>query len=286
VLRICIRAMDYLPPVDVTFGEFLRALITADHDLSPTVRRRNRIAFIEAFRAWGIYPRDVGTLSEESLRWRGVDADSQLADLLETFPKDHRRAASGLVDALEGWQPGTCRDEVFRRILRAQAEFHGLLRGAQDGKATSPDLIRGLDLRPGARFSVGNLRPARRIGPLGEFRTEMVVEVVQTSRPDRDEAPGVPLRGGATLIVDLTSWDVRYVVSKSLYRRLPSEPGAHEAEALTDRLRRRMTAERERPRWRGEAAAHQAGRLAAAYSSTASRRGLRDEPFALLHRGL
>ena len=28
VLRMCIRALDYCPPVDLTFGEYLRALIT------------------------------------------------------------------------------------------------------------------------------------------------------------------------------------------------------------------------------------------------------------------
>src|SRR5205085_5305417 len=33
VLNICIRALDYVPPVDITFGEFLRGLITADADL-------------------------------------------------------------------------------------------------------------------------------------------------------------------------------------------------------------------------------------------------------------
>ena len=30
MLRICIRALDYCPPVDVTVGDYLRALITAD----------------------------------------------------------------------------------------------------------------------------------------------------------------------------------------------------------------------------------------------------------------
>jgi hypothetical protein len=35
VLKICIRALDYCPPVDITFGDYLRALITADRDLVP-----------------------------------------------------------------------------------------------------------------------------------------------------------------------------------------------------------------------------------------------------------
>ena len=32
-LNICIRALDYCPPVDIRFGDFLRAMITADFDL-------------------------------------------------------------------------------------------------------------------------------------------------------------------------------------------------------------------------------------------------------------
>mgnify|MGYP002335996405 CR=1 FL=1 len=284
VLRVCIRAMDYLPPVDVTFGEFLRALITADYDLSPAVRRRNRVAFIEAFRAWGIYPRDVSTLSEESLRWRGVEADSKLNELIVGSRKRRgaRRTVSGLVDALEGWQPGTCRDEVFRKILTAQAGLHTLLAAAGEEQ---PDLVPGLDLRRGKRFSVGNLRPARRIGPLGEFRTEMAVEIVQTDRTDRADGDGLPLRGGATLIVDLNTWEIRYIIAKSLYRELPPDLAAAETGPLADRLLRRLAAARERPAWRGEAAPNRAGRLAATYRGARRRQGLHDEPFALLHRG-
>ena len=33
--EMCIRAIDYCPPVDITFGDFLRAIMTADHDLNP-----------------------------------------------------------------------------------------------------------------------------------------------------------------------------------------------------------------------------------------------------------
>ena len=56
--------------MDITFGDYLRALITADADLVPDDPKRYRLAFIEAFRERGIYPLDVRTLSEDSLRWR------------------------------------------------------------------------------------------------------------------------------------------------------------------------------------------------------------------------
>jgi hypothetical protein len=69
VLNTCIRALDYCPPVDLTFGEYVRALITADMDLMPEDQHGYRVAFIEAFRRRGIYPRDVRTLSEDSLCW-------------------------------------------------------------------------------------------------------------------------------------------------------------------------------------------------------------------------
>ena len=61
--------LDYLPPVDVTFGDFLRALITADADFFPEDPRRYRLAFIESFRDRGIYPIDIRALAEDALRW-------------------------------------------------------------------------------------------------------------------------------------------------------------------------------------------------------------------------
>jgi quinol monooxygenase YgiN len=70
ILRMAIRALDYCPPVDVTFGDYLRALITADWDLVPDDPWGYRIAVIEAFRRRGIYPRDVRTLSSDALRWQ------------------------------------------------------------------------------------------------------------------------------------------------------------------------------------------------------------------------
>ena len=70
LLHICIRALDYSPPNDITFGSYLRALITADIDIAPEDENGYRVALIEAFRARGIFPNRVNTLSVESLLWR------------------------------------------------------------------------------------------------------------------------------------------------------------------------------------------------------------------------
>ena len=31
---MCIRGLDYCPPVDITFGEYLRAILTADQQVT------------------------------------------------------------------------------------------------------------------------------------------------------------------------------------------------------------------------------------------------------------
>src|SRR5262249_49058598 len=77
VLHICVRALDYVPPVDITFGEYLRGLITADLDLVPNETYGYRVAFVEAFRRRGIYPDDLDTLSVDTLRWQGVDLSDE-----------------------------------------------------------------------------------------------------------------------------------------------------------------------------------------------------------------
>ena len=73
MLNICIRAMDYVPPVNVDFGDYLRAIITADHDLFPEDAHGYRAAFIEAFAAWGVVPEGMPILSEGSLLWPSFD---------------------------------------------------------------------------------------------------------------------------------------------------------------------------------------------------------------------
>lgn len=72
VLQMCIRALDFVAPVDVTFGEFLRAVITADKDVVDDDYLGYRVAFVQAFRGWGILPPDVKTLGTDNLVWQMV----------------------------------------------------------------------------------------------------------------------------------------------------------------------------------------------------------------------
>lgn len=69
VLRICIRAIDYCPPIDVTFGDYLRAIITGDVDMVTEDERNYRVAFIEAFQKRGIFPAGIKTMSVETLAY-------------------------------------------------------------------------------------------------------------------------------------------------------------------------------------------------------------------------
>jgi len=84
VLRMCIRALDYMPPVDVDFGEFLRAIITADTDLIPDDRLNYRLAFVEAFRRRGIFPHHCLSMSPDNLLWEAPPGGILTEDILDS----------------------------------------------------------------------------------------------------------------------------------------------------------------------------------------------------------
>jgi hypothetical protein len=44
--QTCARALDYLPPVDVTFGDFLRAVMTSETDFDAADREGIRDAWM------------------------------------------------------------------------------------------------------------------------------------------------------------------------------------------------------------------------------------------------
>lgn len=91
ILQMCIRAIDYCPPVGITFGDYLRALLTADVALFPEDSSRFRLAMLESFRQWGIHPEGLRVYSEESLLW------PTLTQVLRESADVHREWSAALV---------------------------------------------------------------------------------------------------------------------------------------------------------------------------------------------
>jgi subtilase family protein len=220
VLHMCIRALDYLPPVDVTFFEYLRALITADFDLVRDDRHNYRVAFVEAFRRRGIYPVNLGqptrdtlrTLSVETLRWKGLDQDELPARLSE----EYRAIVARLKDYADECLYLEDRKELFERTRRERWELHDDLKLAF---ARLPTFADGLGLDPSVKsFEVHELRPAMRTTPDGRHIPHVIVALTQSRRidPAKGDAPGNRFYGGSTLVVDLSVPTVKYRIVKNI----------------------------------------------------------------------
>jgi hypothetical protein len=221
VLNICIRALDYLPPVDLTFGDYLRALITADLDIVPVDTLGYRVAFMEAFRRRGIFPSESRSLSEESLRWQGPEL-SMNGDQAKLY------LGRNLSSQMRSWNLNGNREAIFNYLKNAQTDAINIIEDSRDYKQRITD---GLDLDR-LDFEVNSIRPVRRVGPEGEFLMDAVVEITQ-KRPgylDKSfaQAPIIPkpkeqpdfwFRGGCTLIMDLETGRLRYCI----YKRISSE---------------------------------------------------------------
>ena len=233
VLTMCIRALDYCPAVDITFGEYLRALITADIDVFPEDKLHYRTAFMEAFRRWKLLPRDVRTVSDDtlmwgSLVWHGADGQAWLGELLAGLDFGLNRTLSrSEIFRLEEDNRWT----LWRRLnvaLKKNPEFGGLF-------GLAPDLPRygasgELAKRPGkgeTTFEVFGVRPTRRVAPDGSFRTELIAVIQQRVPVTLDgelALEGVPdgadffwFRGGATVIIDPRRGqeEIRYSIIKN-----------------------------------------------------------------------
>ena len=179
ILTMCVRALDYVPPVDLTFGEYLRALITADYDLVKDDDRGYRVAVIDAFRSWGLYPSGVNVLDQAALLWQPPDAWTQ--DALREKVRELEFSA---------WTLRADRREVFLQIERNRMKVRNWIyknaREIQDGGDSLGLMIfgRGFGSIPRNRrnapvFEIHSIRPSSRVGPDGQQRVDLVAEVVQ-----------------------------------------------------------------------------------------------------------
>jgi len=240
-LHICIRALDYCPPNDITFGSYLRALITADLDIAPEDENGYRLALIEAFRARGIFPRRVNTLSIESLCWNRPDFSDRQQQTLKMLALRLKPLITALLET-------GGRQELFERSMKAQAELNRLLVGkerlypGQDWERFLNDLgltslpvsqLFGKDSRK-VRFvrdgvvdngyvppiECHTIRPAFRTGREERQIEQVVVTLSQKITADVGEdgqTKHMVFRGGCSLIFSLGNLNtVEYVVLKNI----------------------------------------------------------------------
>jgi hypothetical protein len=203
VLTICIRAFDFLPPVSVTFGDYLRALVTADFELFPDDDRHYRANLIEAFRARGIVPKDVASLADLSLRlepcrpglFRAPFPDVR-AHLVRAAQEFDRRDQSR-TDAVD-----TVIVDDRRENQRAITALH---RWARDHRTEL-----GLDESP---IQVSGFHANLRHDADGYPRAQLVAQFMQRGASD-DDLGGIQPVGGTTVVAN-GDGTVRYVVTKS-----------------------------------------------------------------------
>jgi hypothetical protein len=202
-LTMCIRAIDYCPPIDIDFGEYLRALITADRDLVPQDSYAYREALIEAFARRHIYPDGVIALTEDALLWRPP-----------TLALSQKKLAFGRLRFAN--DPGAAASEGQ---LKRQAQLLGELVTQQRhlkefGLAApgDPELEGDLVDPP----VVESIRSSRRVGPDGQLAFDLVAEVSQCRTVAGGGGnPEFKFYGGATVILG-PQGEVRFVISKSI----------------------------------------------------------------------
>jgi hypothetical protein len=209
VLKLSIRALDYMPPVDPSFGDFLRALITADSDLVPDDKLGYRFAFIEAFGGRGIPADGVRTLSPESLRWQTLLAEGQPPGLGKFIRENIDIGWDVRGDRHTAWQGARTNAWRLHEWLSDPGNFsaqHATALGLDRSQppARGPDDYQGRRDTPynQPRFEVHSVRPARRTTPDGEMRTDIIAEITQRRRLAMKGAKEVLIRGGCTLVLD------------------------------------------------------------------------------------
>jgi hypothetical protein len=220
VLDMCIRAFDYMPPVDVTFGDFLRAMITADFELVPDDEFNCRSAMIEAFRLRGIYPDGVTSLAEESLLWDNVEG--KLPPLDSNVPKLLQQVFFKAVQSVDiGWQ-----DPAYLPGADPASQYVTMEEGEEIELDVDEDLAKALHayadqnaatlgLEEGPSIQVRGFHPVFRVAPSGRLLIELVVQYTQVDRSVKDELGGIPFRGGCTLIAS-SNGVFRYLISKPM----------------------------------------------------------------------
>lgn len=203
-LAIVIRAIDYCPPVDVHFGEFLQAIVTADCEMVLADPWGYREAFIDAFRERGVGLRNVPSLAEESLLWRPPRKAIPRIEAL-SFAQLKFDGDPGRVPTPQERTRQACALGDVATDPHYMAEFGLVAPGDKRLRDARVDLP-----------CIESVRTVRRAGPDGRVVFDLVAEITQRCTvPRKTGQRGFSYWGGATVIVD-PDGEVRYSILKSV----------------------------------------------------------------------
>jgi hypothetical protein len=230
---MCIRAFDYLPPTDVTFGAFLRALVTADWELNSLDEVGLRAAIIEACRRRGIFAVEAGSLAVNALlldvasssEWRKYETVfQQWVDLAIRSDIEQQRADT----PDDGADVGFVEVNTFRSFaqqappVRSEAyESEDQLESASQLRIAIqkwfgeliPDERKRLGLLPGADLKTPHFHSSRRVTSDGTVRFGLIVQLIQMQVVGVGGASR-EFPWGVTLVIDVTG-RVRFVIGAS-----------------------------------------------------------------------
>ncbi|MFT4218234.1 MAG: hypothetical protein QM619_13765 [Micropruina sp.] len=190
LLGMVVRAIDYLPPIELEFADVIDSIVTADNRLNPDDEFDYRGTLLRAFAAFGITPPTHRILDEDGVaapRAGAEDLDDGLDD--PDAPPDRIR-----YDRLNFAALRTSPEEVFAFIWNNASAL-------------------GIDVRLATR--VDRVLSSTRVGEDGLIVNEILADYTQSivttadrlpagmTRPDgMDPGASVTLWGGGVLIFD------------------------------------------------------------------------------------
>jgi hypothetical protein len=261
LMLICIRALDYCPPVDLTFGDYLRALVTADVEHNPEDEDGLRYSLLESFRSWGIVPTDINTYSVESLMWKPVDEyfsnEAHINALKNSiqyiFNPDRspeyrnlskNEGISRVIASMEKILRENDRQAIYNESKNLSAAVHGIFDGKFEHYSPGVEQLLGMSFQqiPYSFYDAGfdkqielsadervvfqvKCRPVIRHNNVNgdssklliiTFLQKVFVNLTDTPYDSYMEGDKYDYRGGATLIIDLATYEIKYAIVKNI----------------------------------------------------------------------
>ena len=203
VLNMCVRALDYCPPVDMNYGDYLRALITADKELVNNDEHHYRIAFINAFRKRGIFPEGVPNLSVDTLCYNEVSDTgdrtgfterisaylrgfkeqlSYVTDRREIFTKTQAFIGGDQQNGTDGFYNYLFGQDVFSKYPQLFENITGLVFSSQYknfGIGASQQNKRRGGKQDVPSVELHSLRLHHKIGPDGNLQNQIIMTLMQ-----------------------------------------------------------------------------------------------------------